>query len=92
MSSLDSCVTSVLQLLTVLQFQFLTSLFCMQLFVGGALLATDASAIHSMRAKRRVLLVRFIAKALLSPFYRQGGAGAVIKKNSYLVIQTLVGL
>ncbi len=42
----------------------------MQLFVGGALLATNASTVHAMRPKRRVLLVRFIAKALLSPFYR----------------------
>jgi hypothetical protein len=46
------------------------SLGCPQLFVGGALLSADAVAVHRMRPKRRVLLVRFIAKALLSPYYR----------------------
>jgi hypothetical protein len=40
------------------------------LFVGSALVAADADALRAMRAKRRVLLVRFIAKALLCPYYR----------------------
>lgn len=40
------------------------------LFVGSALVALDAATLRAMRAKRRVLLVRFIAKALLCPYYR----------------------
>lgn len=40
------------------------------LFVGSALVAADAETLRAMRPKRRVLLVRFIAKALLCPYYR----------------------
>lgn len=40
------------------------------LFVGNALVAADADTLRAMRPKRRVLLVRFIAKALLCPYYR----------------------
>ena len=42
----------------------------LSLFVGNALVAADAAALRAMRPKRRVLLVRFIAKALLCPYYR----------------------
>jgi hypothetical protein len=42
----------------------------LNLFVGSALVAADADALRAMRPKRRVLLVRFIAKALLCPYYR----------------------
>ncbi len=38
------------------------------LYVDGALVAADAAALRGMRAKRRVLLVRFIAKV-------RGGVG-----------------
>lgn len=36
----------------------------------SALVGLDAATVRAMRPKRRVLLIRFIAKALLSPFYR----------------------
>ena len=36
-----------------------------------ALVAVDAAALASMRAKARVLLTRFLARALLCPYYRQ---------------------
>lgn len=37
----------------------------------SALIGLDAATVRAMRPKRRVLLVRFISKALLTPFYRQ---------------------
>lgn len=42
----------------------------LKLFVGSALVALDAATLRAMRPKRRVWLVRFIAKALLCPYYR----------------------
>lgn len=42
----------------------------LNLFVNSALVALDAETLRAMRSKRRVLLVRFIAKALLCPYYR----------------------
>lgn len=36
----------------------------------SALVDQDAVAVRAMRPKLRVLLVRFIAKCLLNPFYR----------------------
>lgn len=36
----------------------------------NALVEQDAAAVRAMRPKLRVLLVRFIAKCLLNPFYR----------------------
>lgn len=44
--------------------------FFLNLFVDTALVRLDAQTLRSMRPKRRVLLVRFIAKALLCPYYR----------------------
>ncbi|MEW5315516.1 MAG: hypothetical protein WDW38_006938 [Sanguina aurantia] len=44
--------------------------FFLQLFVNSALVDQDAVAVRAMRPKLRVLLVRFIAKCLLNPFYR----------------------
>ena len=41
------------------------------LYCDTALVTMDAATVHSIRAKRRVLLTRFLARALLSPFYRQ---------------------
>ncbi|GLI59709.1 hypothetical protein VaNZ11_001566 [Volvox africanus] len=43
----------------------------LELFVKSALIGLDAATVRAMRPKRRVLLVRFISKALLNPFYRQ---------------------
>ncbi len=37
----------------------------------SALIGLNAATVRAMRPKRRVLLVRFISKALLTPFYRQ---------------------
>jgi hypothetical protein len=48
------------------------------LHVENALIALDAATVRAMRAKRRVLMVRFIAKALLNPFYRPEWASAPI--------------
>lgn len=46
-------------------------------WLQSALIGLDAATVRAMRPKRRVLLVRFIAKALLCPFYRWGhGEGA----------------
>ncbi|KAG2446721.1 hypothetical protein HYH02_008283 [Chlamydomonas schloesseri] len=45
--------------------------FFLELFVQSALIGLDAATVRAMRPKRRVLLVRFISKALLNPFYRQ---------------------
>ncbi|GAX82609.1 hypothetical protein CEUSTIGMA_g10035.t1 [Chlamydomonas eustigma] len=42
----------------------------LELYVENALISLDAATVRAMRAKRRVGLVRFIAKALLNPFYR----------------------
>lgn len=44
--------------------------YFLKLFVDAALLQLDAPSLRSMRPKRRVLLVRFLAKALLCPYYR----------------------
>lgn len=43
----------------------------LKLYCDTALVSMDAATVHSIRAKRRVLLTRFLARALLSPFYRQ---------------------
>ncbi|KAG2494047.1 hypothetical protein HYH03_007693 [Edaphochlamys debaryana] len=45
--------------------------YFLDLFVQSALIGLDAATVRAMRPKRRVLLVRFISKALLSPYYRQ---------------------
>ena len=42
----------------------------LKLYCETALVSMDAATVHSIRAKRRVLLTRFLARALLSPFYR----------------------
>lgn len=42
----------------------------LDLYIDAAVLGTDAAGLRSMRAKRRVLMVRFIAKAMLCPYYR----------------------
>eukprot|EP00798_Chlamydomonas_sp_ICE-L_P011430 gene11430-17116_t len=42
----------------------------LSLFVEGGVVSLDAATVRAMRPKRRVLLIRFIAKALLNPFYR----------------------
>jgi hypothetical protein len=44
--------------------------YFLKLFVDAALLQLDAPSLRGMRPKRRVLLVRFLAKALLCPYYR----------------------
>jgi hypothetical protein len=44
--------------------------YFLKLFVDAALLQLDAATLRGMRPKRRVLLVRFLAKALLCPYYR----------------------
>jgi hypothetical protein len=44
--------------------------YFLKLFVDAALLQLDAATLRGMRPKRRVLLVRFLAKALLCPDYR----------------------
>jgi hypothetical protein len=44
--------------------------YFLKLFVDAALLQLDAATLRAMRPKRRVLLVRFLAKALLCPYYR----------------------
>lgn len=48
------------------------------LYVETALISLDAATVRGMRPKRRVLMVRFIAKALLNPFYRPEWASAPI--------------
>jgi len=50
----------------------------LSLYVENALISLDAATVRSMRAKRRVLIVRFIAKALLNPFYRPEWASTPI--------------
>jgi hypothetical protein len=47
--------------------------YFLQLFVEVALVRLDGAALRTMRPKRRVLLVRFLAKALLCPYYRWAG-------------------
>ena len=51
-----------------------------------ALMAMDAAALASMRAKARVLLTRFLARALLCPYYRQdwvdAQAGGVLRAST----------
>lgn len=44
--------------------------YFLKLFVDAALLQLDAPSLRGMRPKRRVLLVRFLAKAMLCPYYR----------------------
>jgi len=41
------------------------------LCVNTALLGMDSAAVHSIRPKSRVLLTRFVARAMLQPFYRE---------------------
>lgn len=62
------CAISVLQYYPV-PFAAMVPIF-LNLFVENALIALDAATVRAMRAKRRVLMVRFIAKTLLCPFYR----------------------
>ncbi|KAL4448640.1 hypothetical protein ABPG75_005859 [Micractinium tetrahymenae] len=53
-------------------FQFAAHLPPMlQLCINAALLAMDASLVHPIRAKARVVLVRFCARALLQQLYRR---------------------
>lgn len=82
----DACITHAthhlphLSLLTLLTLATLVTLvttteyvpYFLKLFVDAALLQLDARALRCMRPKRRVLLVRFLAKALLCPYYRCG--------------------
>ncbi len=44
--------------------------FFLTLYVNDSLLAMDAVTVHRIRAKRRVLVTRFLARALLCPYYR----------------------
>ena len=44
------------------------------LCVNTALLGMDSAAVHGIRPKSRVLLTRFVARAMLQPFYRQESA------------------
>ena len=44
--------------------------FFLELYCTNALVGMDAVAVHRIRAKRRVLLTRFLARALLCPYYR----------------------
>ncbi|KAK9829330.1 hypothetical protein WJX72_005222 [[Myrmecia] bisecta] len=46
--------------------------FFLPLYGNNALVAMDAKAVHRIRPKRRVLLTRFLARALLCPYYRPG--------------------
>jgi hypothetical protein len=41
------------------------------LCVNTALLGMDSAAVHGIRPKSRVLLTRFVARAMLQPFYRE---------------------
>ena len=41
------------------------------LCVNTALLGMDSAAVHGIRAKSRVLLTRFVARAMLQPLYRR---------------------
>ena len=41
------------------------------LFVHSALVAPDASAVARLRAKRRVVVTRFLSRALLCPLFRR---------------------
>lgn len=41
------------------------------LCVNTALLGMDSAAVHAIRAKSRVLLTRFVARAMLQPLYRK---------------------
>ena len=45
------------------------------LCVGMALLGMDANAVHSIRPKSRMLLTRFVARALIQPLYRIHSVG-----------------
>lgn len=40
------------------------------LYGENALFAMDAATVHSVRSKRRVLLIRFLARAMLCPVYQ----------------------
>lgn len=44
--------------------------FFLTLYVNDSLLAMDAVTVHRVRAKRRVLITRFLARTLLCPYYR----------------------
>uniref|UniRef100_A0A7S3VSI4 Importin N-terminal domain-containing protein n=1 Tax=Dunaliella tertiolecta TaxID=3047 RepID=A0A7S3VSI4_DUNTE len=48
------------------------------LFVNGALISLSAEEVRNMRPKFRVILVRFIAKALLNPYYRPEWVNAIL--------------
>lgn len=50
---------------------FLTTTLLPHPCAQSSLIGLDAATVRAMRPKRRVLLVRFISKALLNPFYRQ---------------------
>jgi hypothetical protein len=45
------------------------------LCVNTAMLEMDAAAVHGIRPKSRVLLTRFVARALIQPLYRQEAVG-----------------
>ncbi len=55
------------------------------LAVDTGLLGMDAAAVHHIRAKSRVLLTRFLARALLQPLYKTRGddAGIPLLAMSY---------
>ena len=44
-------------------------------YCNAALARMDAGTVHHMRSKRRVLLTRFLARALLCPHYNPAAAG-----------------
>lgn len=48
----------------------------------SALIGLDAATVRAMRPKRRVLLVRFISKALLNPYYRQEWVESPLPRES----------
>jgi hypothetical protein len=45
----------------------------MSLCIHTAILQVDAKTIHTIRPKSRVLVTKFLARALLQPLYRKGG-------------------
>lgn len=55
----------------------------LNLCVNASILAVDSDLIHSIRAKSRVLVVRFVARALLQPFFRKDGPSWLTAMLSY---------
>ena len=44
--------------------------YFLPLYSNNALLTMDAAAVHRIRPKRRILLMQFLARALLCPVYQ----------------------